>query len=215
MSTEEPLRNTSMTKWKEVLKTEQPEGQDSPQILCPQCWLQPRHNSGFVSEMKAEVQNMILMMSEYFFAKSISANKKYTVPRTGFVLMQPISQLFCKTVQSCSSYSVGKAVVYYQLRSDIAWEGICSDKPKLSHFLFRLFRDKENHMPVLSPVCGLFLSVDAVWVPDHPLEYSLRKPFKVNLEVYNMDIRRVWLSKEDLGSSLTNVIRHWIQQVVE
>lgn len=44
------LDNASITKWREDLKTGQAEGQDLPRILCPQCWLQPRHNSGFVGK---------------------------------------------------------------------------------------------------------------------------------------------------------------------
>ena len=53
-----------------------------------------------------------------------------------------------------------------------------------------------------------FTSVDAVQVPEHPLEYSLRKPFNVNLDVYSVDIRRVLLLREDLDSSLTDGISH-------
>lgn len=67
------------------------------------------------------------------------------------------------------------------------------------------------------PLClaTFFNSLNAAQVAELPLEYSMREPFNVNLDVYRVDIRRVLLLREDLDSSLTDGIGHWIQQVVE
>lgn len=70
------------------------------------------------------------------------------------------------------------------LWSGIGWEGVCLPKPKPSHFLISssVIRKITYHSLSLYLVFSI-TNVDEVQGLEHPLEYSLKKCFNVNLDV--------------------------------